>query len=347
MKFLILKIYFIFIIFFYSLSLNAQIVLTSANNPAVGDAHILRNVDEGEIIPGPAGANQFWDFSYIKAAQDSTATFFILKCTTPYGMHFDKANLASHDGNWHFKYYNVTESFFQYHGSGDTSKVVVYSDPVLTLQYPFTYGNSFLDSSYAIINLGQKLIKKSGIKLVIADGYGVIAFPNDTVYNVLRLKSTEIITDSIFIDGNFVSAEQIIDTSYYWYRSNYKFPIFVINFTYSESGFNRYAGFVQNPNAVGIQALQTEMPNKIILHQNYPNPFNPITNIKFDLPNGDFVKLAVYNLLGQEISTLLNEFLKAGSYNITFNGYDLPSGIYFYKIITSDFSDTKRMILIK
>lgn len=345
MKFIITKILFLTAIL--NFSLNAQIVLTSAYNPAVGDAHYLRNVDEGEIIPGPSGANQFWDFSYIKAAPDSRMTYYILKCTTPYGMHFDKANLASHDGKWHFKYYNTTESFVQYLGSGDTTKVIVFTDAVLFLQYPFTYGNSFVDSFYSVFSFSEKIIKKSGIRFTIADGYGNIVLPTDTVLNVLRIKTTEIIIDSIFMNGNFVSVEQTLDTSYYWYKSDYKFPILVISFSYTSNGFIRYAGFVENPNTVGIQLTNSEIPRDFTLYQNFPNPFNPSTNIKFDLPKSEFVKIVIYNIIGQQVKILVNEYLQAGSYKISFDGSDIPSGVYFYRLIAGEFTETKKMLLIK
>jgi Secretion system C-terminal sorting domain len=83
------------------------------------------------------------------------------------------------------------------------------------------------------------------------------------------------------------------------------------------------------------------------LFDNTPNPFNPITNIKFEIPADGLVKLTVYDITGREIKTLLNEFKTAGSYEITFDGSDFASGIYFYKMEANNFKETKRMILIK
>jgi len=83
------------------------------------------------------------------------------------------------------------------------------------------------------------------------------------------------------------------------------------------------------------------------LCQNYPNPFNPVTNIKYSIPENSFVELKIYNILGQEIKTLVNEFKNAGNYMVVFNGSDLPSGIYFYKINYKNASIVKRMLLIK
>lgn len=345
MKLSVIKI--LILILFSSIFAEAQIILTSEYNPAVGDAHILKNADEGEIDPGPSGANQFWDFSYVKTGFDSVSTFYILKCTTPYGAYFDRANLASHDGKNNYKYYNTAETFFQYLGSGDTNKVIVFIDPILNLQYPFSYGDSFLDSFFAITPIGQYQIKKFGIRFVIGDGYGNIRMPYDTIFNVLRVKSTEFEIDSVFLNDSLISVVQSVDTSYFWYKSNYKFPIMVINFSYAGSSSYRYVGFVEKPYTVGIQVVTSKTPENFVLYQNYPNPFNPETNILYDIPENTYVRISIFNVLGQEIRTLVNEFQRAGSYRISFNGADLPSGVYFYSLQTEKFSNIKKMILIK
>ena len=98
---------------------------------------------------------------------------------------------------------------------------------------------------------------------------------------------------------------------------------------------------------VGIQNLGTEIPDKYELHQNYPNPFNPVTNIQFDLPKSGSVKLSVYNILGEEIETLHNGVLSAGSYKVDFNASSYASGIYFYRLETENFIAVKKFVLMK
>ncbi len=88
-------------------------------------------------------------------------------------------------------------------------------------------------------------------------------------------------------------------------------------------------------------------PNDFALNQNYPNPFNPTTSIKFSLPRGTNVKLIVYDLLGNEVETLVDEYKPAGTYSVQFNGSELTSGIYIYRLQAGDFVSTKRMALIK
>ena len=88
-------------------------------------------------------------------------------------------------------------------------------------------------------------------------------------------------------------------------------------------------------------------PRKFALTQNYPNPFNPVTKIKFEVPAAEFISLKIFDITGREIRTVVNEKLNAGVYEREFNGAELTSGIYFYRIEAGKFSDTKKMMLIK
>ncbi|HSH64550.1 MAG TPA: T9SS type A sorting domain-containing protein [Bacteroidia bacterium] len=83
------------------------------------------------------------------------------------------------------------------------------------------------------------------------------------------------------------------------------------------------------------------------LKQNYPNPFNPETKISFSIPKEEFVTLKVYDITGQEISTLMNQKVVSGNYTVSFDGSYLASGIYFYRIQTKNYFQTKKMILLK
>lgn len=88
-------------------------------------------------------------------------------------------------------------------------------------------------------------------------------------------------------------------------------------------------------------------PKEFALGQSYPNPSNPKSNIDFQLPERTKVNISVYNLLGQLVSTLVNEELDAGIYTVEFNGSNLTSGVYFYRINAENFSVTKKMLLVK
>ncbi len=106
---------------------------------------------------------------------------------------------------------------------------------------------------------------------------------------------------------------------------------------------------------IGIEPITSEIPNDFKLYQNYPNPFNPTTKIKFDVPlsplnergEGGFVSLKIYDVAGREIATLLDESLNPGSHEMEWDASNYPSGVYYYKLETTNFSESKKMVLIR
>ena len=89
------------------------------------------------------------------------------------------------------------------------------------------------------------------------------------------------------------------------------------------------------------------IPSSVHLYQNYPNPFNPTTTIEFDIPYDAHSSLTIYNIVGQQVDELFNDFKKEGNYNIIWNAGHLPSGIYFYRLQCGNSSLSKKLVLIK
>ncbi len=127
---------------------------------------------------------------------------------------------------------------------------------------------------------------------------------------------------------------------------------------------NNSTGFIIGGNGAGIlrttdggeiissiysSQTSSQIPEQFLLKQNYPNPFNPSTRINYELRNSNYVSLKVFDLLGKEVATLVNEKQNAGSYAVDFNSteFNLPSGIYFYTLNAGEFKETKKMVLIK
>lgn len=106
-------------------------------------------------------------------------------------------------------------------------------------------------------------------------------------------------------------------------------------------GFHEFGGIAR------IIQIGKSIPNQLSLSQNYPNPFNPSTNIRYEIPKNSNVKLVVYDALGKEVETLVNDKQNAGTYEATLNASIYPSGIYFYKLETENYSVTKKMVLVK
>jgi uncharacterized delta-60 repeat protein len=96
-----------------------------------------------------------------------------------------------------------------------------------------------------------------------------------------------------------------------------------------------------------LTTIRNNSPNKFSLRQNYPNPFNPSTTIAFEIPKGSIVKLVIYDMLGRQTDVLINQYLNAGTHNITYSNLNLSSGIYFYELTAGNYRDIKKMTLIK
>ena len=119
---------------------------------------------------------------------------------------------------------------------------------------------------------------------------------------------------------------------------------------YSDSSANKIFvidGITGQIVPIGITNISTEVPDKFVLYQNYPNPFNPSTKIRFDIPKSSLVKLIVYDMIGREVAVLVNSEIKPGSYEYLWDGTNLTSGVYFYRLQAEGFVQVKKMILLK
>ena len=166
-----------------------------------------------------------------------------------------------------------------------------------------------------------------------ATGY-IVEIASDSTFTTAIIDTS--VTDTTVRIGRLLNA----DTKYYWHVAA-KDNVF-------EGGvFSTDGTFTTGSGIDAVRQLDNGLPKAYALSQNYPNPFNPATLINYDLPKSGFVTLKVYNILGQEIATLQAGFQKAGSYKIDFDGSELASGIYLYKLQANGFSKTMKMVLMK
>jgi hypothetical protein len=163
---------------------------------------------------------------------------------------------------------------------------------------------------------------------------------NDTVkYKLLVSRDSSFSSISLSVDNLMDTSylHQLVEVGIYFW----KVIAYTSDSTYTESNVNKFKLILTNYKDESYQPLEFR------LEQNFPNPFNPCTTISFSIPSAEFVTLKVFDMLGREVTTLLNENLKAGFYSYNFDLSNLVSGVYLYKLQTYRYSEAKKMILIR
>jgi hypothetical protein len=212
-----------------------------------------------------------------------------------------------------------------------------------------TFNYQFVSNNYASVNVGNDAAPSLGdldgdgdLDLLVGNRLGQIAFYRNTG-SVSSPVFTFVTSNYASINAFQNSVPVIVDIN-----GDTDPDLFVGNI---KGGLYYY----ENWDVFGIQQIGNEVPQEFSLYQNYPNPFNPFTTIKFNIPlargvsgsAGRGVSLLIYDITGKVISTLVNQPLNAGAYEVDFDASKLPSGVYFYKLVSGEFSESKRMVLVK
>jgi hypothetical protein len=334
----------------------AQITITAAEvstQLAVGNTTIS-HVDTltTSVNIGTTGASS-WDFSGLLSHTTATLTS-VAPASTPYSSQFLG---ATHALKSTMSLYGVTGDFYQYlilstnllnPGSmaGATTQYglatlkTTNAPSAVTYGLPATYGTVWT-AAYTeteVIAIGgypMSTVVTSYIDSAWIDAHGTLVIPGGGAYPALRVR---LVTHSpgkevgyIFMAANGASVQvTALDTT-----SPNSGVISVVRST-SWTG----------PTNVGV-ADGAKLPTEYALLQNYPNPFNPTTEITYELPQASYVRLSVFNLLGQEVALLVDGKVPAGSQTVRFSGATLPSGIYLYRLQTESFLQTRRMVLVR
>jgi hypothetical protein len=194
------------------------------------------------------------------------------------------------------------------------------------------------------------------------DGIGVYISTNNGNNWVQTSLGSNYHVASLTVSGNYVFAGMFSNSGVYvstnngsnWIHKNQGFnPIPTVNALLIANNYI-FAGTDGNgvwrsslTEIIGIKNISSEIPSSYSLSQNFPNPFNPTTTIKFAVPKLSNVKISVNDITGKELEVLVNEQLQAGTYQTNWNASNFSSGVYFYRLQTEDFSDTKKLILLK
>jgi parallel beta-helix repeat protein len=216
---------------------------------------------------------------------------------------------------------------------------------------------------------GLPLLGGSGLNFV-GSGINARVSKNIIRWNLwgvtLQSNAAPVFGDLSISDTNYVGMNQIHSNSnsgvFYDFYNNTAQPIKAENnfwgtmiqdsveahiFHQPDSAALGFVDYLPLWTPVGISPVNSEIPPNYMLYDAYPNPFNPVTNIRFEIPSSGNVKISVYEITGKVVSVLLNEFVNSGKYEVQFDGGKFSSGIYFYSILSGNYSATKKLVLVK
>mgnify|MGYP001171343750 FL=1 len=279
----------------------------------------------------------------------------VLPSATPYASSFRNATHAQRaiqtsggTTSTYYQYYTLKPdsmislgNVLRIQGAGkDTAEFTWHRS--LDMLLPFTYGTSFTSRDSTPMGPGSYFIRRS---TDVCDAFGTFTTPGGT-FQAIRKKQTSI-NQTIFGGVQFSSDTSVqfsLITKEGYFADITPKDKYPIGSTISVTGLSYYT-IIATP--AGIAGQGSTLPSEPFLDQNYPNPFNPTTTIEYVLPKSGFARLTVQNVLGQEVASLLNGFQGAGRHSVRFVADGLPSGVYFYRLTTSDHVSIGKMNLVK
>lgn len=359
--------YLVLIFFISSFCTFAQISITGSELNAEyvpgTTSTIKTDVIATTVDIGQLGATS-WDFSFLSSEPGleiySTA---VDPTTTPYASEFPGANLGTHsisviqgDTAMTYRYFSLNGTF-DFHGVVVETKIFdttftlisIYSPPEVSATLPYTF-NSTIDytgTRIAITALNGIVIDTVTSTIIThreVDAYGPMTMPGGQVYDALRVRIDEI----TIVDGIPPPFNYNRHISYDFITTNGSFVNVPSDTTKPNVGVIANTASIAwaGPFVADVQIEET-IPGNYKLSQNYPNPFNPSTSIEYSIPEESFVELKVYDLLGNEVATLVSDLRSAGVYRADFSSNNLASGLYIAQLRAGNYISTIKMTLLR
>ena len=354
----------LFTLIVFSSDAMAQITITSTDASAINAVGnvITNHLDSTttSIDIGSPGATS-WDFSTLNSHYTSSFTSVVPSSTQYYSTDFPTSNVAFtfnelFEGNTADGCQYSTQNPSDYLMNGVVIKSVIapdtflvksiYSSPQVFFPLPFTFNDQW-GSDFTITNSiyynGVPFITTTSnhTETVIADAYGPMTLPGGIVLQALRIRR-----DDRYTSPSFPFYMRTISYSFLT-KSGSAVEIVASDTTAPNNGIIQTDGATWSiSGTVGVES-EDQIPTQYSLSQNYPNPFNPSTKIEYSLPEASYVDLKVYDILGNEIVTLVNEEQSAGTYRADFTSSNLSSGFYIARLIVGNQVKTIKMSLLK
>jgi hypothetical protein len=330
----------------------AQITITGndvLNIFAVGNSTTLhQDTLQSTVNIGSTGGGNNWDFTGLQ----SNLTVDIMSVdpvTTPYASNFTGADFCIYSMGFYQGFqaeiwtYSSVNGFVDNMGSATTSialpgfVITLENDPGRhTFQNPTTFGGQWMQTYTQTLTITGVPPNSSTVSLnANVDAYGTMTLPGGGTYDALRIREEVTVSGITSVSYSFVS------------RSGAQVNIPAVSSNPPTSGMIDAESTSYNLAIISSVEQIDVMPQEYNLSQNYPNPFNPTTNIEYSIPEQSFVELKVYDILGNKVAELVNEFQSAGTYRADFSGEGLASGLYIARIKAGNFTQSIKMSLLK
>ena len=254
--------------------------------------------------------------------------------TSPYISDFPTANICNYSSSTIGGYFSEIWTYSKLNGQFDVLGNAAVSSAlpgfVTTISYdpyrrqyehPFTFNSQWSDTYTQTISVNGTPINSSSVTIsTLVDAYGTMTIPGGASYEALRIREELTISGMTSVNFSFIS------------KNGAQVNVNAVSSNPPNSGMITVDGTTYYDGLVSSVEQINEIPNGFTLNQNYPNPFNPNTNIQYSIPEASFVELKVYDVLGNEVATLVDEEQKAGVYKADFSGSDLASGNNCWKL---------------
>lgn len=314
----------------------AQPTLTATGcNPVIGETATYYNGTH--LSQGGSGANQNWDYTALAGGQGDP-TSWVAPSSTTQGSSFPTANIAGYSSTTtNTSYFANSGTVRQSVGVYANTVVTTYSDPEDFLRYPFTMGDSYVDTWGGQYTNSGFTFYRSGTISVTADAYGTMVTPGGTFTDVVRVHFVEAYQDSANLGSPIVTT--YTNDEYAWYKDGVHDPI-AWTFTFTSLG-----GTTTSSGYVSFGAVGTDPATAISLDI-FPTPASDQLTLELGLAQAEDVKIVVMNAIGQEVEAMEMGMSNPGLNRFQVGVSTLPAGIYFAKIMLNGQSTTTKRFVV-
>ncbi len=315
--------------------LLAQPTITSNFNPVIGTKVVFSAADTTNVNEGAAGANITYDFSSLQKMGNNLGYTYTAPSATPYASQYTAANFAyatsSNQGNAGYVYLKTSATKFENIGVATSTLQMVYSDPQTIFEYPTTYNSSYSDDHKGQGTNSQNITTyRRGTTDIIADGWGTLILPQGTSTDILRVKITQNVVDSISFMGSEIVTESKVVT-YNFYKEGFKQQLMSISKVFGKDFFGddiiikSVLYYPDAPNSVGELTKQNNI--KV-----YPNPAS--STITINAVNNEAVtNYTITDIVGKTyLAENINNTIGSNTVNVSL----LPQGIFIVSLYNNN-----------